>query len=324
VSSASFPGFHLQLGLDGLPQDLRGGTVAIGNFDGVHRGHKAVLAAARDTASHGPVLALTFEPHPRTYFAPQAPLPRLTPPAEKRLLLSRQGLGGMVELPFDAELAALSAEDFLTRILVGALAAHTVVVGWDFHFGKARGGSPTFLAGAGPRHGFTTTIIPPFGGEQPVSSSAIRTLLSSGDVEGANAMLGHLWFVMGEVVPGEKIGRTLGYPTANLVLPAETPLKQGIYAVRVAVDGRVHDAVASFGRRPQFHQDGPPLLESFLFDFSGDLYGKTIAVEFVAFLRTEQTFDGVADLVAQMDRDGERARSILSVSPDANVPSMIG
>jgi riboflavin kinase/FMN adenylyltransferase len=319
------PGFHLHQGLDDIPSSLLGGAVAIGNFDGVHRGHRAVLGAARQAASAngGPALALTFEPHPRTWFRPQEPIPRLTPAREKRLLLSRHGIDGMVELSFDAALAALTAEDFVAEVLVRRLQAHSVVVGWDFHFGKARGGSPAFLAGAGPRHGFTTTIIPPFGGETPVSSSAIRQRLSAGDITEANLMLGYRWFVMGEVVHGEKIGRTLGYPTANLVVPAETPLKQGIYAVRVGVDGLVHDGVASFGRRPQFHQDAPPLLESYLFDFSGDLYGKDIAVEFVAYLRPEQRFDGVDGLIAQMDRDSAEARRVLAEPVQPEAPSVI-
>lgn len=318
-------GFRLQCGLDDIPSSFLDGAVAIGNFDGVHCGHRAVLAAARHAAAAngGPALALTFEPHPRTWFRPQEPLPRLTPVREKRLLLSRQGLDGMVELAFDTDLAALTAEEFVAEVLVRRLKAHSVVVGWDFHFGKGRGGSPTFLAGAGPRHGFTTTIIPPVGGETPVSSSAIRARLSAGEVAAANLMLGYRWFVLGEVVHGEKIGRTLGYPTANLVLPPETPLRQGIYAVRVAVDGVVHDAVASFGRRPQFHQDAAPLLESFLFDFSGDLYGKDIAVEFVGYLRPEQRFDGVEGLIAQMDRDSLEARSLLAEPAVPEAPSII-
>jgi riboflavin kinase / FMN adenylyltransferase len=318
------PGFRLHKGLTGIPDDLKGGTVAIGNFDGVHLGHKAVLAAARQAAGPGPVLAMTFEPHPRTFFRPEVPLPRLTPAREKRLLLSHEALDGMVELTFDAELAALSAEDFVSDVLVKRLEVETAVVGWDFHFGRGRGGSPAFLAEAGPRHGFTAIVIPPFGGENPVSSSRIRENLAAGDVSEANHMLGHRWFVMGEVVHGEKVGRTLGYPTANLVLPPETPLAQGIYAVRATFDGTIRDGVASFGRRPQFHEDAPPLLETYVFDFKGDLYGKTLGIEFVSFLRSEQKFAGVEDLISQMHRDAIAARRVLSGPVDPAAPSAIG
>ncbi len=318
------PGFLLQCGLENVPAALKGGAVAIGNFDGVHLGHKAVLATARAEAGSRPALALTFEPHPRTFFRPDHPIPRLTPPPEKRLLLSRQPLQGMVELTFDAALSSLSAEEFVSRVLVGALEAEAVVVGWDFHFGKNRGGSPAFLQEAGERHGFRVRIIEPYGGQAPVSSSAVRACLGEGDVAAANRLLGHLWFVMGEVIAGDRRGRELGYPTANLALPAETPLAHGIYAVRVAVDGAVHGGVASFGRRPQFHDDGPALLEPYIFDFSGDLYGRTIGVEFVARLRGEERFDSTEALIAQMDRDAEAARAILATPPDPAAPSAIG
>ncbi|MGQ4275247.1 bifunctional riboflavin kinase/FAD synthetase [Terrihabitans sp. B22-R8] len=309
--------------LEDVSDELRGGAVAIGNFDGVHRGHKAVFDAARQAVPEGPVVGITFEPHPRLFFRPDIALPRLSSPREKHQVLAHTPIDAMLELAFDANMAEMQAEDFVARVLVGALAVRTVVVGFDFHFGKGRGGSPTFLAEAGPRHGFTTIIIPPYGGAQPVSSSAIRARLAAGDVEGANLMLGHRWFVLGEVVHGDKIGRTIGYPTANIVLPADTPLAQGVYAVRVAVEGRVYDAVANFGRRPQFHEDGPPFLEAFLFDFSGDLYGKELAVEFLAYLRPELKFAGVDELVAQMGHDSERARTIAAAPADPAIASMI-
>jgi riboflavin kinase/FMN adenylyltransferase len=316
------PGFILQRGLENMPAALIGGAVAIGNFDGVHLGHKAVLAAAREAGK--PAVALTFEPHPRTFFRPEQPIPRLTPPREKRLLLSHEALEGMVELTFDKALASLTAEEFVQKVLVDALAAETVVVGWDFRFGKDRGGSPAFLEEAGGRHGFKIKVVQPFGGTEPVSSSAIRDLLRAGEIARANRLLGHRWFVLGEIIHGEKRGRELGYPTANISLPPETPLAQGVYAVRVSFDGGIHDAVASFGRRPQFHKDGPPLLESYVFDFKGDLYGKTLGVEFIARLRGEATFDTVEALVSQMHRDAIEARKIAAGPVDPEAPSAIG
>ena len=316
------PGFILQRGLDNMPAALTGGAVAIGNFDGVHLGHKAVLAAARDAGK--PALALTFEPHPRSFFRPEQPIPRLTPPREKRLLLSHEALEGMVELTFDRALASLTAEEFVRKVLVEALEAEAIVIGWDFRFGKDRGGSPAFLEEAGPRLGFKVRIIQPFGGKEPVSSSAIRDLLRAGEIAKANRLLGHRWFVMGEVIEGEKRGRELGYPTANMALPPETPLVEGVYAVRVSFDGAIRDGVASFGRRPQFHQDGTPLLESYIFDFKGDLYGKTLGVEFIARLRGEAKFASVEELVSQMHRDAIEARKIASGPIDPAAPSAIG
>jgi riboflavin kinase/FMN adenylyltransferase len=320
------PGFLLQRGLNGIPPALTGGVVAIGNFDGVHLGHKAVLAAARAEAIGRdlPALAMTFEPHPRSFFQPNLPIPRLTPPREKRLLLSHEALEGMIELTFDVALAGLTAEEFVASILVERLDVAAVVVGWDFHFGKNRGGTPAFLQEAGPRHGFDVRVVQPFGEGEPVSSSAIRALLKEGDVARANRLLGHRWFVMGEIVHGEKRGRTLGYPTANMEMPPETPLAEGVYAVRVAFDGRIYPAVASFGRRPQFHENAPPLLESYVFDFKGDLYGKTLGVEFVSRLRGEAKFANADELVSQMHRDAVAAQSIISGPVDPLAPSAIG
>ncbi len=319
------PGFSLVRSLGDVPEALRGGAVAIGNFDGVHLGHKAVLAAAREEAGSGaPALALTFEPHPRTFFRPDHPIPRLTPPREKRLLLSHEALDGMVELTFDAGLSGLTAEEFVQTVLVDALEASAVVVGWDFHFGKNRGGSPAFLQEAGASHGFRVKVVEPFGGSEPVSSSRIRDLLREGEVAAANRLLGHRWFVLGDVIHGEKRGRELGYPTANIALAPETPLAHGIYAVRIAFDGVIRDGVASFGRRPQFHDDAPPLLEPYVFDFKGDLYGKTLGIEFIARLRGEQKFDSVDALVSQMHRDAIEARRIASGPVDPLAPSAIG
>ncbi len=294
---------------DAVPAHLAGAMVAIGNFDGVHRGHVAVVQAA--LAAGRPAMAMTFEPHPRSVFRPDAPVQRLTDEAAKLKLLARQGLDGAVVMTFDRALAGVTAAAFLSDILVGRLSARGVVVGYDFHFGRGREGSPDFLRAEGPAHGLEVIVVPPFGNGAPISSSAIRSLLGAGEVEKAAVLLGHNWFVAGEVVAGDRRGRELGYPTANIVLAPDCPLAHGIYAVRAALEGRIVDGVASFGRRPTF-DDGAPRLEVFLFDFDADIYGRRLEVEFVARIRGEERFDGVAALVAQMDRDTAAARAALA------------
>lgn len=307
-----------------LPAAFRDGHVVVGNFDGVHRGHRAVveLAAEPARATGRPVVALTFEPHPRTFFQPDRPLFRLTDRDEKARQLLRAGCDAVVVLTFDRALANVEAEAFVADTLVGRLGAHTVVVGWDFHFGRGRKGSPAFLAEAGPRHGLYVEIAPPFGGAAPVSSSAIRDLLAAGDPLGAGRLLGRRWIIEGEVRHGDKRGRDLGYPTANLKLPPETRLAHGIYAVRALVDGKVLGGAASYGRRPQF-DDGAPMFETYLLDFSGDLYGRTMRVELVSYLRPELKFDGVDALVAQMARDVEEARRAIATPEDPLAPSAL-
>jgi riboflavin kinase/FMN adenylyltransferase len=300
---------------EAVPEGLRGAVVAIGNFDGVHRGHRALVDAARRVAGEArrPAAVLTFEPHPRRFFAPDKPLFRLTPEPEKLLLLRRFGLQGAFVRRFDAALAGLSAEDFVGRLLHGDLGASGVVVGHDFHFGRGREGTPARLEALARERGMACTIVAAITTDgEPVSSSAIRRALEAGDVARANALLGYRWFVQGEVRHGAKRGRTLGYPTANLCLPEDCGLRHGIYAVRMALDdGRVVSGVASFGRRPTF-DDGAPLLETFLFDFSGDLYGRTVRVELVAWIRGEERFASADALVARMDLDAEEARAHLA------------
>jgi riboflavin kinase / FMN adenylyltransferase len=298
---------------DPVPDALRGGVVAIGNFDGVHRGHRAVLGRVKELARERGVaaLALTFEPHPRTFFRPETPVFRLTPPDVKAELLAWFGLDGVVEASFDAALAATTADAFVDRLLVERLEPVVVVVGYDFHFGKGRAGSPQMLRELGEKRGFKVEIVGQAGDDDHVwSASAAREALDVGDVETAARILGYRWFVRGEVVHGAKRGRDLGFPTANIALPPETALRHGIYAVRMRVDGKVHDGVANFGRRPQF-DNGAPLLEVFLIDVSCDLYGKIVEVEFVAFIRREQRFDSVEDLVARMHQDVAEARRLL-------------
>ena len=301
---------------------LRGAVVAIGNFDGVHRGHRAVIAAALDRARRlaKPAAALTFEPHPRAFFHPQEKLFRLTDETAKLRLLAQTGLDGAIVLTFNAALASLSAREFVQRILVERFGVSGAVIGFNFHFGMSRTGSPEFLAAEGKQHGFAVDVVPPFRDNgRPVASGPIRAALSEGRVEEAAEFLGFPWFVTGEVVHGDKRGRELGFPTANLVLDASCGLRHGIYAVRVGIGGDRRDGVASFGRRPMF-DTGAVLLEVFLFDFSGDLYGRSIDIAFIAWLREEAGFASVDDLVRQMHDDVRRAREALARAADAFPP----
>ena len=301
---------------------LRGATVAIGNFDGVHRGHKAVIAAAlaRARALGKPAAALTFEPHPRAFFNPDEPLFRLTPEPAKLRLLAATGLDGAIVLSFDAELAKLSAEDFVGRVLVDRFAISGAAIGFNFHFGANRAGSPEFLQAQGVRHGFAVDIVPPLSdGGRPVSSGPIRAALAAGRLDDAAEFLGYPWFVSGTVIHGDKRGRELGFPTANLRLDPACALRHGVYAVRAAVAGRRYDGVASFGRRPMF-DTGAVLLEIFLFDFSGDLYGADMDVAFIAWLRDEVVFASAKDLVRQMEEDSRDARAALARAGDAFPP----
>jgi riboflavin kinase/FMN adenylyltransferase len=305
---------------DGAPGDaLRGAVLAIGNFDGVHRGHRAVIAAALGRARRigRPAAALTFEPHPAAVLRPQEPMFRLTNETAKLRLLAATGLDGAIVLTFNAALASLTPEEFVRRMLVERYRIAGAAIGFDFHFGKNRMGSPAFLQGEGARHGFAVDVLPPLQDEgRPVSSGTIRTALAAGRVIEAAELLGYPWFVSGTVIPGEKRGRDLGYPTANMRLDPGCGLKHGIYAVRVGLGGKLHDAVASFGRRPMF-DNGAPLLEVFLFDFDGDLYGQALDVAFIAWIRHEMRFDSVDDLVRQMGEDSARAKEALGRAPGA-------
>jgi riboflavin kinase/FMN adenylyltransferase len=299
-------------------RDLPAGArpaLALGNFDGMHLGHRAVLRAAEGLAAEGRAGAfgvLTFEPHPRSHFAPGAPLFRLTPPPMKRRLAARLGAAMLVELVFDADLARLSPEGFLNDVLIGAVGAGGLAMGEDFRFGRGRAGDAAWLDAAARAAGLRCAVVGPVDvGGARVASSAIREALAAGDLAAARRMLGRPFAVLGDVIHGRKLGRTIGYPTANMALEPGFGLRHGIYAVRVERGGRLHDGVASFGTRPTF-DDGPPLLETFLFDFAGDLYGEEIEVSFVAFLRPELKFDHVEALVRQMDRDSAAARQALA------------
>lgn len=321
--------FHRNETRDPLPERLHGGVIAIGNFDGVHRGHQSVLNRALDEArGRGvPALVLTFEPHPRTVFRPDQPVFRLTPAPLKARILEGMGFGAVIEYPFDRTFSQLSASDFIHRILREWLHASHVVTGFDFHFGKGREGGPAFLMAAGAQEGFGVTLVDAFRDENAsvISSSFIRSLLAEGDVSHAAGLLGYRYTVEAEVIGGKKLGRTLGYPTANMRLPQEAELRNGIYAVRFRrADGSLYDGVASFGRRPTVASDGEALLETFIFDFSGDLYGEVCGVSFFGHLRDELKFDGLEPLMVQMREDEKEARALLAgVQPLSDIDRQI-
>jgi riboflavin kinase / FMN adenylyltransferase len=301
---------------------LRGAVIAMGNFDGVHRGHQAVIAAAKDRArSLGkPAAVLTFEPHPRVFFHPGEALFRLTDESAKLRLLASTGLDGAIVLTFDAALASLTADDFVSDILVGRFGISGAVIGFNFHFGKNRTGSPDFLAAQGRKFGFAVDVVAPFElNGRPVSSGPIRDALAAGRLDDAAVLLGFPWFVSGEVIHGDKRGRELGFPTANVSLDAACGLRHGVYAVRVAHGGRRYDGVANFGRRPMF-DSGAVLLEVFLFDFAGDLYGQSIDVAFIAWIREEKMFASVDELVQAVKDDSRRAREALDRAGDVFPP----
>lgn len=309
--------FHRNEKKEPLPEALKGGVIAIGNFDGVHRGHRSVLERALSLAEErgAPALVLTFEPHPRTVFRPEEPVFRLTPAPLKARLLEAMGFQSVIEYPFTRDFATRSAEEFIRTILVDWLHAGAVVTGFDFHFGKGREGGPAFLMASGERHGFAVSLVDAFRDEnaEVISSSRIRALLGEGDVSGAAGLLGYRYTVEAEVIGGEKLGRQLGFPTANMQLSPEAELKAGIYAVRFRrPDGTLHDGVASYGRRPTVTDNGAPLLETYLFDFSGSLYGEICSVSFFGHLRDELKFDSLDALVVQIKRDEEEARALLS------------
>jgi len=309
--------------LDSFPAELKGGIVAIGNFDGLHRGHRAVLDAAMGLGhgTHHPVYAMSFEPHPRTVFNPSKPVFRLTPRVQKLDMLRVCGLDGALILPFTRDFAGIEANAFVQDILIDTLGISHAVTGYDFHFGRARQGTPDYLRDAGANHGFGVTIVQreEDEGAEVISSTRIRDSLAGGDIAQANGLLGYRWFFEAEVRHGDKRGRDLGYPTANLALSEECPLKQGIYAVKVRIGEDWHDGVASHGRRPTF-DNGAVLFEVHLFDYSGDLYGKTLRVHVVSYLRGEEKFDSVDALTRQMDQDSAEARAALgSLQPLSDI-----
>lgn len=303
--------------LQEFPESLRHCVVAIGNFDGVHRGHHAVLSAALEHARQEavPAVVLTFEPHPRTVFQPETPVFRLTPAPLKAKLLEAMGFSAVIELPFTRDLAQKTAEAFVEEVLVQRLNIRRVVTGFNFHFGKGRQGSPEFLSEMGKKMGFGVTVVQPFEDENTelISSSRIRAFIQQGDVSGAAGLLGYRYTIEAEIIKGKQLGRTLGFPTANMALPPQVQLRKGIYAVRFRrQNGSLHDGVASFGYRPTVDDQGAPLLETYIFDFDEEIYAEVCAVTFFAHLRDEVKFDGLDPLIEQMKRDTDEARAMLS------------
>jgi riboflavin kinase / FMN adenylyltransferase len=296
----------------GLEPKARGASVALGNFDGVHLGHKSVIDLARGEA---PLGVVTFEPHPREYLRPDAPF-RLMNAEARANRLAALGVQHLYELPFDAALAGLTPQAFVAEVLSQGLGISRVVVGADFCFGKGRAGTAADLQLLGAAAGFRTTIAPLVQVEGvEISSTAIRTALSEGRPRDAKAMLGHWHRIEGPVIHGEARGRELGYPTANMSVSGLHLPKMGVYAVLADVltgpqKGRYMGA-ASLGVRPMFGVNTPNL-ETYLLDFTGDLYGQHLSIAFVDFLRPELTFDGLPALIAQMQADCDRARSILA------------
>jgi riboflavin kinase/FMN adenylyltransferase len=292
----------------------RGASVAMGNFDGVHLGHQAVIAlAARQRA---PLGIVTFEPHPREFFAPAAPAFRLMNAEARTHRLEKLGVAELYELPFDARLAGMEAETFVAEVLVAGLGVAHVTVGADFCFGKGRKGTVETLAREGARHGFGVTVADLVRAEgAEISSTAIRAALAEGRPRDAARMLGHWHRIEGPVLHGDKRGRDLGFPTANMALDGLHLPKLGIYAVRVDVLTGPHagsyDGAANLGIRPMFEVPHPTL-ETHLLDFRGEIYGEHLSVALVEYLRPEMTFDGLPALIAQMNADCARARAILS------------
>jgi riboflavin kinase/FMN adenylyltransferase len=293
---------------------LRGATVALGNFDGVHLGHQAVLRAAHAARPDLPLAVLTFEPHPREHFRPQDPPFRLTPLPAKRSALGAAGAAIVYALRFDAALAAMPALAFVEEVLHQGIGARHLACGGDFAFGHRRGGDAGFLAREAEARGMGLTIVPPLtDGDGPISSTRIRRLLQDGYPDRAAALLGRPWEIRGEVVHGDKLGRELGWPTANLWLGRHLEPAQGVYAVTVALpDGREAWGVANVGRRPTLGGDPQTRLETHVFDFAGDLYGREIGVRLLHFLRADARFAGLEELKAAIARDADNARAVLA------------
>jgi riboflavin kinase/FMN adenylyltransferase len=306
-----------------LAESCRGAVVAIGNFDGVHRGHRALIAEARKQAQAvgAPLAVLSFEPHPQEFFRPSPDCFRLTPLRTKARFLADQGVDMLFALPFDADMARRSPQDFVENILVKDLGIRGVVVGHDFEFGQKRAGNLTALSYMGEMEGFSVTAFDTVtaDGDEKISSTLIRQLLKEAKPEEAARLLGHPWTIEARVEHGDARGRTMGFPTANMHLHHCLAPAYGVYAVRVAIlegDHAVsrHDGVANFGIRPMY-QVNVPLLETHLFDFDGDLYGRYLSVELIRYIRPEAKFPSLADLIAQIAADAAKARAILAETP---------
>ena len=303
-----------------VPAAARGAAIALGNFDGVHAGHVAVISSAEKLAQslEKPLGTLIFEPPPRRFFQPDSAPFRIMRPERRREALAALGVDVIFELPFDEAMSQMSPEQFVRSVLVEGLGLSHLSVGFDFRFGKGREGDTTTLQTLAEKYGFSLTVQPRISdGSDKASSTAIRNALQNGELSRATRLLGHYWVVDGVVEHGEKRGRTLGFPTANLTLQELIHPRHGIYAVWARIEGETiwREGVANFGRTPTTGERDP-LLEVCLFDFDGDLYDKTIDVAFVSFLRSEKKFESLDALVVQMHEDAAESRRVLT----ANTP----
>ena len=304
-----------------VQRSLQGGVFALGNFDGVHLGHQKVIAeAARVATELGvPLGVLVFEPHPKQYFFPDEPFFRLTPFRAKARLLEKLGVDILAALPFDAEMAKREGPEFILDVLVKGLNVAHVVAGYDFRFGRGRGGNADMLSYMGEMEGFGVSIVKEVIHDgEAYSSTRIRERLVAGDPQGAAELLGHSWTVETHVIAGDQRGRTIGFPTANLMLEDHVQPALGVYAVKVEIeDGPhkgYHDGVANLGRRPTFNKTDI-VLEVHILDFEGDIYGHHMAVSFIDYLRPEKKFNGLDELKAQIAVDSAKAREILATVP---------
>ncbi len=309
---------HVFRHFENLPSEVRGASVAVGNFDGVHLGHRAVIGeAGRIARDQGiPWAVLSFEPHPRSLFTPDQEPFRLTPFRIKALHIEELGVDNLIVLHFDHEFASLSADDFVTQVLVKGLGARHVVSGYDFVFGHNRAGNCELLLHKGEDEGFDFTCVSAVDdGETVYSSTRVRECLTSGDPRGAAELLGRPFEIEGRVEHGDKRGRTIGFATANLHLGEYLRPALGVYAIRAGIHeaGQTKwlDGVANFGNRPTFDKKDA-IFEAHLFDYDGDLYGRHLRIALVEYLREEKKFDGLDDLKAQIAIDSEIARRILA------------
>ncbi|MBO6678366.1 bifunctional riboflavin kinase/FAD synthetase [Parvibaculum sp.] len=307
-----------------IPPGLRGAVYALGNFDGVHLGHRQVIGRAADIAAEMgvPLGVLVFEPHPQQFFFPDRPFFRLTPFRAKARLLERIGVDVLAALPFDSHMSKKLAPEFVLDVLVNGLHAVHVVAGYDFRFGKGRGGDAAALSYMGEMEGFGVSVVEEVKeGGVTYSSTRIRELLANGDPRGAAKLLGHWWTVETHVQGGDRRGRTIGFPTANFSLEDHVEPALGVYAVKIEIEDGPHkgvyDGVANVGRRPTFDKEDV-VLEVHIFDFEGDIYGAHAAVSFIEYLRPEQKFDGLDSLKAQIAKDGAKARDVLAALQDGS------
>ncbi|MBO6634628.1 MAG: bifunctional riboflavin kinase/FAD synthetase [Parvibaculum sp.] len=307
-----------------IPPGLRGAVYALGNFDGVHLGHRQVIGRAADIAAEMgvPLGVLVFEPHPQQFFFPDRPFFRLTPFRAKARLLERIGVDVLAALPFDSHMSKKLAPEFVLDVLVNGLHAVHVVAGYDFRFGKGRGGDAAALSYMGEMEGFGVSVVEEVReGGVTYSSTRIRELLANGDPRGAAKLLGHWWTVETHVQGGDRRGRTIGFPTANFSLEDHVEPALGVYAVKIEIEDGPHkgvyDGVANVGRRPTFDKEDV-VLEVHIFDFEGDIYGAHAAVSFIEYLRPEQKFDGLDSLKAQIAKDGAKARDVLAALQDGS------